>query len=61
MCTYYLSLFCLYRRQDSQRRKPSVNYNKNDFHDIISANNVNIEPGMNTIDLTLNVNNKYSK
>lgn len=42
------------RRQDSQRRKPSMNYNKNDFHDIISANNINIQPGMNSIDLTLN-------
>ncbi|XP_060864841.1 trafficking protein particle complex subunit 10 isoform X2 [Metopolophium dirhodum] len=42
------------RRQDSQRRKPSMNYNKNDYHDIISANNVNIQPGMNSIDLTLN-------
>lgn len=35
-----------------------MNYNKNDFHDIISANNVNIQPGMNSIDLTLNVNTK---
>ncbi|XP_026809852.1 trafficking protein particle complex subunit 10 isoform X1 [Rhopalosiphum maidis] len=42
------------RRQDSQRRKPSMNYNKNEFHDIISANNVEIQPGMNIIDLTLN-------
>jgi len=37
-----------------------MNYNKNEFHDIISANNVEIQPGMNIIDLTLNVNNKYS-
>jgi len=37
-----------------------MNYNKNEFHDIISTNNVEIQPGMNTIDLTLNVNNKYS-
>lgn len=40
-----------------------MNYNKNDFHDIISANNVDIVPGMNNIDLTLKVNtdnNKYS-
>jgi len=33
-----------------------MNYNKNDYHDIIFANNVNIQPGMNSIDLTLNVN-----
>jgi len=35
-----------------------MNYNKNNYHDIISANNVNIQPGMNSIDLTLNVNTK---
>lgn len=45
----------IYRRQDSQKRKPTVNFNKNDFHDIISANNVTIVPGINIIDLTLNV------
>ncbi|VVC37154.1 Hypothetical protein CINCED_3A025042 [Cinara cedri] len=42
------------KRQDSQRRKPSTNFNKNDFHDIISANSVTITPGINVIDLTLN-------
>ncbi|XP_025413073.1 trafficking protein particle complex subunit 10 isoform X2 [Sipha flava] len=42
------------RRQDSQRRKPLTNYNKNNFHDIISASNVAVVPGMNIIDLTLN-------
>jgi len=35
-----------------------MNYNKNNYHDIISANNVNIQPGMNSINLTLNVNTK---
>jgi len=53
----YIYIF-IFRRQDSQRRKPSMNYNKNDFHDIISASNVNIQPGVNIIDLTLNVNTK---
>jgi len=58
LCRLLIFNLLIYRRQDSQRRKPSMNYNKNNYHDIISANNVNIQPGMNSIDLTLNVNNK---